>query len=294
MTLLRVQLVFLAALSAMLAGCGNSSQEEVGTALLVAASVGPQAWLAAQLGGKHVKAIAVVQPGDDPHSYQPTDAQVTQVRRAAAYLRTGVPLEHGPWFEALSSVANGPRMVDLRQGIALRQDDDEPGEAGGDQGTDPHVWLSPRLLVKQAEMIAGILAQIDPAHASDYEKALDNFRDRAMAVDAEVRQILGPYKGRRFYVFHPAWGYFADEYGLEQVAVEVHGQQPDDRHLTEILRQAKQDGARVLFTQPRVAAHTAAALAAAAGLTVQPLDDLTPDALAQIRVAAKAIAQSYE
>lgn len=275
--------------------------------MVVAVSIAPQAWLVEQIGGNHVEVLTLVQPGDNHHTYQPTDRQVSRMMQAGVYFRIGLPFESGPWFDAIQS-SSGVPIVDMRQGIELRQmeahvchenesgneHEHEHGHAHDHGGPDPHLWLSPRLLQIQARTVAQTLAELDPARKADYERNLQAVDERLDQLDGEIRKLLEPMKGRSFFVFHPAWGYFADEYGLEQVAIEVEGKQPTDAELTAILEQARQARVKVIFVQPQITGQAAQAVADVVGARVETLDPLARDVPASLLRAAEAIAQSYE
>ncbi|NLX95265.1 MAG: zinc ABC transporter solute-binding protein [Rhodopirellula sp.] len=293
--------LFVAASLLLSVGCTRSSDpSSAPTKLIVAVSVPPQVWLVEQVGGEHVEVLPLVQPSDDPHTYQPSDAQVSRVMQADVYFRVGVPFESGAWFEAIRSSGKIP-IVDTREGAALipmqsHAHHEEADDHGHDDdhehhaGADPHIWLSPRLLRIQAGTIARTLADIDPARRAEYEGNLADLARRLDELDAKIHALLDPLAGKAFFVFHPAWGYFAAEYGLEQIAVEIEGKQPSDAELTELAQKARQLGAKVIFVQPQITGRAAEALATAVGARVETLDPLAEDVAANLLSAAEAIA----
>jgi len=297
----------LAAALAATAGCGSQGGSGANGRLTVVVSVGPQAWLVEQIGGEAVEVVTLAGPGDSPVTYQPTDAQVSRIMTAAVYFRVGVPFENGSWFEALDH-SNKLSIVDTRQGLPLRDmaAHAHPGEAdaaghdhahahGADSaaGKDPHVWLSPKRLKMQARTVADELSRIDPDNKGAYQKNLAALETRCDRTDAALRAALEPYRGRAFFVFHPAWGYFADDYGLRQMAVEIEGKEPSDQQLTDLQRQARASGARVIFVQPQIPGQAAHAIAETIGGRVERLDPLARDVLANLEKAADALAQSF-
>ena len=184
-----------------------------------------------------------------------------------------------------SSRASRPDLtvVDLRQGLDLLHEDGHPhaeGEACDDGGLDAHIWLSARLASTQAATAAAALAAADPAHADRYRANLVALQDSLAAVDRDLTTLLAPVRGRTFYVFHPAFGYFARDYGLRQVAIEAGGVDPSPRHLASVLTSIKQEGARTIFLQPQYAGSAARAVAAEADLRVADLDPYPADLLA--------------
>jgi zinc transport system substrate-binding protein len=159
-------------------------------------------------------------------------------------------------------------------------------------GKDPHIWLSPPLLKRQAVLIAEALAAAAPEHAEAFDQNLQGLLARLDTVDAEIRNRLAPHDGKAFFVFHPAWGYFADEYGLRQIAIEVEGKEPSDSELTEVQQRARESGAQVIFVQPQISSQSAEAVAKAIGGRVEELDPLAEDVAAGLLAAADAIAES--
>jgi len=153
---------------------------------------------------------------------------------------------------------------------------------------DPHVWLSPPLLQAQSRRIAGALAKADPAHARDYARNQRALSEKLDSLDARIKKRLEPYRGRAFYVYHPAFGYFADRYGLRQEVVEVDGKSPAPRQLADYIRRAKADGVKTVFIQPQFDPKNAAAIAQSIGGKVETLDDLARDVVANLEdIAAK-------
>jgi zinc transport system substrate-binding protein len=294
---------------ALAVGCRPPEPAGAGAAIRVAVSIVPQAWLVRQIGGEHVRVATLVGPAESPETYQPTDAQVSQVLASQIFFRIGMPFEEGPVFQAIQGRV---KMVDLRRGIELRLSehdvpgatrDSPPGDhapargpagplGGGHAGPDPHIWSSPRLLRVQAQTVAQSLKELDPPHARQYDRNLRALEERLRQTDQEIRRILGPVEGRAFFVFHPAWGYFADDYRLTQVAIENEGKDPSDRELTELQRLARERKIQVVFVEPQSSSRAARAVARAIGGRVEFLDPLAPDVTENLVRAAAAIAAS--
>jgi len=108
-------------------------------------------------------------------------------------------------------------------------------------------------------------------------------------LDDDIRAMLAPYAGSRFYVFHPSFGYFADAYGLEQIPVELDGKAPSPRQLVALVEQAKADGVKVVFVQKQFPSGSAKAIADAIGGTVVQLDPLAEDVVANLRLIAESL-----
>ena len=261
--------------------------------LRVTVTVPPLVWLVSEVAGPEVVVDHLIEVGEIPETFQPTDRRVTTVARSALFFRIGVEAENGPWLKALED--GGLEVVDLRHGIELLEmvcrDDEEEGsdEVEEEEAKDPHTWLSPRRLAIMAGTVARHLARVDPAGAAGYQERATEVATRLEALDQELRDRLAPVEGRAFFVFHPAWGYFADDYGLEQVAIEVEGKEPSERELTQLVRRAREVGIRTLFVQPQVRSATPGILARAVGAKVEILDPLATDLPANLRHAAERV-----
>ncbi len=140
---------------------------------------------------------------------------------------------------------------------------------------DPHVWTSPPLVKRIAQNIRDALAGLDPAHRQDYARNCAVFVAELDRLDHDIRALLKNLPNRKFMVFHPAWGYFADTYGLTQVSIEHEGKEPGARTLTALIEQAKHEQLKVIFVQPQVNKRLAAQLARAIGGRVVAIDPLS-------------------
>jgi zinc transport system substrate-binding protein len=143
-----------------------------------------------------------------------------------------------------------------------------------------------------AAALAQTLARLDPAHTGRYAANLAGLAAELDALDRELAATLAPLRGRRFLVFHPAWGYFAHAYGLEQVAVERGGKEPGPKALAALADDARRSGIRTVFVQPQFSQRTAETLAAAIGGRVVAVDPLAKDYPASLRAAARALVEA--
>jgi zinc transport system substrate-binding protein len=158
------------------------------------------------------------------------------------------------------------------------------------EGLDPHVWLSPPLLKVIAKNVAAALCQADPDHAADFRANLAGLDQELDDLHSQIARDLAPFRGHTFYVFHPAFGYFGDTYGLKQQAVEVEGKSPSPRQLRRLIQQAQADNVKILFLQPQFDHRSAEAVAAGIGGFVQPMDDLAWDVIGNLGDVARKIA----
>ncbi len=262
--------------------------------LSVVVSIPPQAYFLERLGGKRVSVDVLVSPGQEPHTFEPTPRQMAALIASDVYFRIGVAFEDA-LVEKLAGSAPGLSVVDTCEGVKLRRVEGRHGEdenAGG--RVDPHSWLDPTLVAVQAGNIVDELVRLDPDGAGAYRENLAAFRADLQQTDQDVQDALEPFKGSAILVFHPAFGYFADRYGLRQVAVETEGKEPGPKQLARIVEQARSSGARVVFVQPQFSRKSAQAIAREIGGAVVPMDPLASDYLENLRRMAQQVKQSLE
>jgi zinc transport system substrate-binding protein len=153
-------------------------------------------------------------------------------------------------------------------------------------GLDPHIWLSPPLVRNQARTITTALQTIDPARRNVYDANLRQFVARIDRLDNELRQILTGKSGMQFMVFHPAWGYFAHAYGLQQVPIEIEGKDPKPAQLKALIQHARENDIRVIFVQPQFSSKSASVVAREIGGQVVFADPLAEEWMANLRQVA--------
>ena len=268
--------------------------------LRVFASVLPIKTFIEQIGGKHVDVQAMVRPGFNPHTYDPTPQQIIALADAELYVRTGVPFEQA-WMTRIRSANPKMQVLDARDGISLREleahdhhehghghdkaaahEDHHHDDAHADE-KDPHVWTNPALVRHMSGVIRDKLSELAPLHAEDFARNYDAFVAELNTLDRELHALLGPLPNRKFMVFHPAWGYFADAYGLTQIPIENEGKEPGARALAALIDQAKHDGIKVVFVQPQFDKRQARQVAKAIGGAVITADPLAADYLDNLR-----------
>lgn len=260
--------------------------------LPVVVSIAPQKYFAEKVGGSHVSVTVMIPPGADPHTYEPKPKQVIALSRAKIFFTIGIQFEES-WRSRFQSV--NPRLVivpcdagitkiPLREPEELSTGHSEHAHEHG--GTDPHIWLSPPLAKIIARSMHRALVAADPSHKNEYDANLRAFLDEADALDAYLKSIFRNAPRRKFIVFHPSWGYFAREYGLEQVAIEADGKEPKPAETAALIRFARKSDIRVIFVQPQFSKRSAETIAHGAGARLVVADPLAENWGANLRSAA--------
>ncbi|MCG8591115.1 MAG: zinc ABC transporter substrate-binding protein [Proteobacteria bacterium] len=265
-----------------LPGCGDPEPREAAPRFVVAVTLAPQAWFVERLAGEAVDVRVVLPSGASPISHEPSLADVRAVARAQLYVKLGhpaFPFEQA-WLAQLLDERQGLRVVDGMEGVRV-------------VSGDPHVWLSPAYARGFARRLHAALRESLPERGPELDAGLAELLREIDGLDAELRQRLAPHRGRTFAVQHPAWGAFAREYGLEQLAVEHEHKSPDLHAVQALLERLRADALTVVFVQPQFDPAGARALASELGVRVETLDPLAPDWAENLRRAGRLLAESF-
>jgi zinc transport system substrate-binding protein len=275
-----------------------------GGTLSVFVSILPQAYFVERIGADRISIEVMVKPGQDPHTFEPTPQQMARLAEADVFFRIGVEFEN-TLIPRIHSTMKELVIVDCREGIRLRQIEahghdgeehagEEQESAGGGQeeghgGTDPHIWLSVRNAIRISGTMHEALVRLDPEGREIYDRGYRDLVGDLEALDQRIARILEPVAGKSFFVFHPSFGYFADDYGLNQIAVETGGTEPSARQLVRLIEEARGQGVRVLFVQPQFSRKSADTIAAEIGGAVVPIDPLARDYIDNLEKMARAV-----
>jgi zinc transport system substrate-binding protein len=218
------------------------------------------------------------------------------ISRTHIYFAIGVPFEK-TWLKKIAAANPDMQVVHTDDGIpkisiAANQIESEHHRQSNHQDLhgelDPHIWLSPKLVMIQARTILKALIEIDPDHRAVYEANTELFVSKLADLDADLQKIFAGKQGLQFLVFHPSWGYFARSYGLKQVPVEIEGKDPKPAQLKTLIEHAKTQHINIIFVQPQFSSRSAELVAKEIGGQVIFADPLASDWSVNLReVAAK-------
>jgi ABC-type Zn uptake system ZnuABC Zn-binding protein ZnuA len=266
---MRFGLPVLAALAALLAACAAPAAAPdadqgrdmaipalepvdlaAGEKLRVVATTGIVGDVAAQVGGDLIDLTVLIDPGVDPHSYQPVAADLALAEDAHVLLVNGLHLEEG-LLATLESVGGTVPLVPVSAGVEVL--------AGGEHGEgDPHTWMDPANVMIWADNIAAAFSALHPAHAADYQANAAAYRVQLEALDAYIREQAAriPQANRKLVTNHEAFGYFAARYGFEVVGTVYLGAsqlaEPSAGDMARLVETIRAEGVRAIFIETTV------------------------------------------
>ena len=265
-----------------------------GEPLKVYVSIPPQSHFVKAIGGAQVNVSVMVNPGESPASYEPSPRQMVKLARADIYFAIGVPFETA-WLDKFAEANPNMQIIHTDTGIEkkpIHRHDGHHKTGHSHEGVkDPHIWLSPPLVMLQARHIMAGLTSLDPANTAAYEKNYEAFINRLVGLDTFLLKQFSDIKSSRFMVFHPSWGYFADAYGLDQIAIEIEGKTPKAKDVTALIQTAKENDISVIFVQPQFSVKQAKIIAKEIGGTIVQADPLAENWTQNLKQVASAVKQ---
>ncbi len=284
--------------AAFLAACGSSesSQDATDQKLRVYTSTFATAAIAKEIGGTDIDVKMIVPPGADPHSYEPTSKQLTEIAQGDLFLLTGTTLE--PYSKKIkaSLKGNDVRFVETSKGIDLLEanatlheheghDDhaDEHAEEEHDHGKyDPHVWLDPNNAKMMAQSISTALAKEVPDKKAAFEKKLATFNTQADALDQNLQQAVDKGSKKELLVTHAAYGYLAERYGFSQLPIAgiSPSDEPSQKQLAALVKEAKLHDLKYIAFEETVSPKVARVIQQEIGaeaITIHNLESVTKE-----------------
>ena len=237
-------------ITALLGGC--SPKAESGKPI-VAVSVVPQAAFAKAVCGDLWEVVTVIPPGSSPENYEPTVAERIKFEEAKLYFAVGVPAEES---RILPSLNQGTKLIKQQKNVGQHYPDRIVEE-----GRDPHIWLSPKRAVVMVRDMAEEFSLADPENKDIYYANAEKYIAELNALDEYITQKLSGLENKKMIVYHPAFGYLAEDYGIEMDALQEGGRDATLRHMQEMADLAKRENIKAVFYQAETDSKQAEAFA---------------------------------
>ena len=286
----------------LLAGCNSEKKSDK---TLVAVSILPLEEFVEKVGGDHIKVYTMIPQGADPHTFDPAPSQMAKLSEAAMYVEVGAGLEFEiAYMDKIKSMNKDMVVVDSSKGLDLLEasehhhhdgdDDDDEEEHEHEGSTNPHIWLSPEYAQVMVQNICDALCELDNVNAEDYRLNAASYIAELEGLDQEIHDSLKDVKNRVFMCLHPQWEYFAKDYELMEIAIEVDGKEPGAQTLAMLIENAKANNIKVVFTSPQFSTASAKAIADAIGGKVVGIDSLAKDYVDNMRSILQAMKSAME
>lgn len=299
--------------ASVLAACGSNTDSSTSDSKQteVYASTFATAAIAREIGGDQVNVKMIVPPGADPHSYEPTSKQLTEIAKGDLFLLTGTTLE--PYSKKIQESLKGTdvRFVETSKDVNLLESDatlhvheeeehsedehahEEEGhddhatdehaheEEGHDHGKyDPHVWLDPVNAKAMARSITTALSKEVPKDKATFEKNLKAFDQQADELDDQFKQAVADGSKKELLVTHAAYGYLAERYGFTQLPIAgiSPSDEPSQKQLAALVKEARMHDLKYVAFEETVSPKVARVIQKEIGaesVTIHNLESVT-------------------
>ncbi|MEA2107339.1 MAG: zinc ABC transporter substrate-binding protein [Bacteroidota bacterium] len=272
---MKIRIAFLVMFVGLLWGC---TPQPKNSKVIITVSILPQKYFVEKITGNHFTVNVMIPPGASPVTYEPTPKQMQELTTSDVYFRIGHIEFEKSWMDRFKNIHPQMKIVDLSENAHLikPQDTDHKHHAhdGHHHGIDPHIWVSPKEVKKQAALIYQYFLKnyhnLDTLFTPNYHKFLQEI-DK---LDQYATCKLEPFKGEKFLIFHPALSYLARDYGLEQVSIEMDGKEPTPANMQEVIRIARSENINIIFVQKQFSKHNAEVIADEINGTVVQINPL--------------------
>lgn len=303
---MRKALLWMAALCMLLSvtGCQPGSAEQAG--MTIAVGIVPEAAFVEKVVGDLANIVTLVPPGNSPANYQPTTAEMQALSDASIYFTLQMPTEEANILPKVSDFNKDIRIVNLRDAVseaypmrhmaAHSHDEEDEGheederEHEGEETVDPHLWLSPKRAIVMVQSIADELSAIDADNRDAYQKNAADYIATLEQLDGEIREAVSALDNKSFLIYHPAYGYFADDYGLTMIAIEIAGKQATPAELQDVIDYARRNGITTVYYQAEFDDSQAQTVAEEIGGRAARVAPLSPDYIQGLRDFITALA----
>ncbi len=275
--------LFILFLLLLITACNTASKsKEAGVKRVVTVTIEPQRFFLDQIAGDAFTINTLVPPGTSPETYEPSPAVMIDLGQSDLYFRVGELGFEKVWSERLAQNNPNVTIVDCSAGIALMEGEehghgtdhaDEHGHAYG--AADPHVWSSPQAVRIFTKNMVEALVSEDPDNEPLYRSGYAKLEDRINAADSTIRHLLQDAPSRAFIIYHPALGYFARDYGLQQYSMEFEGKNPSPSQIRELVDLARREKINTVLIQRGFDTKNAEVIAKEIGADVFEVDPMT-------------------
>lgn len=237
----------------VLTACNNKEIEKNNDPLTIYTTVYPLQYFTERIGGDAVNVQSIYPPGADEHTFDPTQKDMMALADSDLFFYIGLGLEG--FVENAEKTISGEHVKMVATAESITEEMLGEGHEDGDHDhgdLDPHVWMSPVLSDALAFSIKEALIEANPEKKAEFEKNFEALRDDLLKLDREFIEMASNAPIKTFFVSHAAFGYIADTYGLEQIAIAGLNSQsePSQKQLATLVEYAKERNVNyVLFEQ---------------------------------------------
>lgn len=264
---------------ALCASCNVAERDKQSATIYV--SITPLKSIVEEVTCGDFEVCVLVPQGASPETFEPTAKQIAELSESCYLFQTGLIDFEQSLVERVAEQAN---VVNLCEGIELMAGScsHHHHSHSHTHGIDPHIWTSPKALMTMVENVRESIMR-DYPDSTKYDAAAAKLQQRIAELDAYCASRIDDAAVRMMMIYHPAYTYYARDYGIEQIAIEHDGKEPSPRRLTALVEQARSNGIAAILLQPQYSEDKVRSIAKECGAEVVVIDPLSEDIIAEIK-----------
>ena len=242
---------------------------------VVSVSIVPLEYFVDRLTGGELEVNVMIPPGASHATYSPTTGQFRKLSDSGIYFRIGYLGYEQAWIGRLSAINPDMRVVNLSDGVSLiRGEEIDHGDHVHEGGIDPHIWMSPAVMLSLLPEIKTAIAEEYPGLTEQLEGNYTELYDEILGLDYDMRTLTESLNKRQFMIFHPALTYLARDYGLEQIAIERGGKEPSPAFLSHVISEVRQQEVPLILIQQEFDMRSAQLISQESGAALVQINPL--------------------
>lgn len=241
---------------AIVSGCSVDSGVDKTT---IAVGIPPLAGFVENIAGDNFDIVVLIPAGNSPANYQPTAMEMQQLSEAELYFTLVMPTEEANILPKALDFNDDLNIINLREEVSRvypllevyghSHDEEDADELEEELTIDPHLWLSPKRAIEMVKIIERELSLVDSANSELYQRNAAEYILKLEELDEQIKKTVQTLKNKTFMIYHGSYTYFADDYGLEMISLEVAGKQATAAEIQEVIEHAKEENIKIVFYQ---------------------------------------------
>jgi zinc transport system substrate-binding protein len=218
----------------------------------ITVSIIPQKYFVEKIAGDLFEINVMIPPGASPATYDPTPGQMAALAGSVMYFKIGHIEFEKTWMDKITRDYPHLKVIDTSTGIEFIEDSTHAHTHSHhhDQGwIEPHIWMSPQNVIIIAKSIYEALSEYDSKNSEIYFNNYTDFVQKVEKLHVEIANKVDDLKSKSFIIYHPALTYFARDFGLNQIAVEVDGKDPSPQQMKKMIDKARAENIKLIFVQ---------------------------------------------
>lgn len=262
-------------------GCKMKSVNE--TPEVITVSILPQKFFIDQLTGGSVKVNVMVPPGAGHATYAPTAQQLQNMSQSRLYVSMGHLGYEQTWLIRLTELNPDMGILNLSDSLNLINSSEEHNGHSHNDGIDPHIWMSPKVVALFMPRLKTALIHNFPLLTDTIENNYAQFMANLEDLSRKTDTLVSLLPQKKFLIFHPALTYLARDYGLTQIPIEQDGKEPSPAFLADLIQKAKKEKIPVIFIQEEYDIRNAQLIGREANIQIEQINPMAYNWLEEMK-----------